>query len=83
MGDVLNIMYIINKDFYQRSFEVFNPRNTQYISRNDGQFNNEVNRQRDTLINANTLISLGRHVYSSEDLQVIRLIKDMYDIKKK
>lgn len=80
-GDVLNILYIINQAFFQRSFEVFNPRNTQYISRNDGQFNNLVNRQRDTLINANTMIDLGRGVYTQEDLNVIKKIKSMYSIE--
>lgn len=74
-GDVLNLLYIINRAFYERAYEIFNPRNAFYISRNDGLFNNLVNHQKDTLINANTLIELGRHVYTAEDLANIQRIK--------
>ena len=66
-GDVMNVLYIINRAFYERAREVFNPRNSFYVSRDDGLFNNDVNHQKDTLINANTLISLGQSMYSSED----------------
>lgn len=75
MGDVLNLLYIINKDFFQRSYEVFNPRNNQYISHNDGMFNNAVNQQRDTLINANTLVDLGRRNYTPEEYQAIMNVR--------
>lgn len=68
-------MYIINRDFLQRAIEIFNPRNAFYISRNDGLFNNLVNHQKDTLINANTFVELGRGVYSKEDLDNINKIK--------
>lgn len=74
-GDVLNIFYIINKAFFQRAFMIFNPRNAMYISRNDGKFNNDVNHQRDTIINANTMIRLSRNRYSEEQLEKIRRIK--------
>ena len=74
-GDVLNIMYIINKAFYERAKEIFNPRNAFYINRNDGLFNNAVNHQKDTLINANTLVDLGRDNYSDEDIANIERIK--------
>lgn len=63
----MNVLYIINRAFYERAREVFNPRNSFYVSRDDGLFNNDVNHQKDTLINANTLISLGQSMYSSED----------------
>lgn len=66
-GDVMNVLYIINRAFYERAREVFNPRNSFYVSRDDGLFNNDVNHQKDTLINANTLISLGQFMYSPED----------------
>lgn len=66
-GDVMNVLYIINRAFYERAREVFNPRNSFYVSRDDGLFNNDVNHQKDTLINANTLISLGQSMYSPED----------------
>lgn len=47
-----------------------------YISRNDGQFNNDVNHQKDTLINTNTFIDIGRGVYSEDEEQMIeQLVK--------
>ena len=68
-------MYIINRDLLQRAIEIFNPRNAFYISRNDGLFNNLVNHQKDTLINANTFVELGRGVYSKDDIDNINKIK--------
>ena len=68
-------MYIINRDFLQRAIEIFNPRNAFYISRNDGLFNNLVNHQKDTLINANIFVELGRGVYSKDDIDNINKIK--------
>ena len=64
-------MLIINDAFYQRTFEVFNPRNSAYISKNDGMFNNQVNHQRDTIINTQTLIKLSRKNYSKENIDRI------------
>lgn len=47
-----------------------------YISRDDGYFNNDISMQRDTLINANTLVRLGRESYSQEDIDNMeRLLK--------
>jgi glutamate 5-kinase len=46
-----------------------------YISKIDGKFNRNVMVQRDTIINSNTLIRLGRDNYSQEDLQKIEKIK--------
>lgn len=73
-GDVLNILLIINETFFKFAHEIFNPRNAFYISRNDGNFNSSVCMQRDTLINANTLVRLGRNSYSPEDLARIRAV---------
>ena len=73
-GDVMNVMYIINRAFYERAREVFNPRNAFYISRNDGLFNNSVNHQKDTLINANTLVELGHSSYTQEDEEHIKMV---------
>lgn len=67
-------MLIINDAFYQRTFEVFNPRNGMYISKNDGMFNNAVNHQRDTIINTQTLVKLSRKNYSKENLERIYAI---------
>ena len=75
-GDVLNIFIIINRAFYERCNIVFNPRNAMYISRVDGKMNADVLVQRDTLINANTLLHLGRHNYTKEDFDKISMIKE-------
>ena len=73
-GDVLNVLYIINDAFYERTHDVFNPRNAAYISKNDGMFNNAVNHQRDTIINTQTLLKLSRKNYSNENLAKILAI---------
>lgn len=70
-GDVLNIMLIINREFFIRANEIFNPRNSMYISRNDGKFNDQVNHKKDTIINGNTLLHLGDHIYTEEDRNMI------------
>lgn len=75
-GDVLNIFIIINKTFFERCNIVFNPRNAMYISRIDGKLNPDVLPQRDTLINTNTLLWLGRKNYTEEDMKKIQRLKD-------
>jgi hypothetical protein len=50
---------------------IFNPRNAMYISRIDGKLNSDLLVQRDTLINANTFIHLGRDNYTAEQIQKI------------
>lgn len=74
-GDVLNVMYIINKSFFEAAYRVLNPRNAMYISRNDGKLSTAVLHNKDTLINANSLIRLARPNYSQEQLERIRLAK--------
>ena len=66
--DVLNILLPINQTFIKLAWEKFNPRNSMYISRNDGYFNPAVSMQRDTLINANTLARCGRDSYTQEEI---------------
>ena len=78
-GDVLNCLYIINRAFYERANQIFNPRNVFYISRNDGLFNNDVNHQKDTLVNATMLVSLGQKNYDQADLDNIRRIKQKWN----
>ena len=39
-----------------------------YISRNDGSFDNRLNHQRDVIINTNTFVSLGRKLYTADEL---------------
>ena len=75
-GDTLNIFHIINDSFFQRAYEVFNPRNGMYISRNNGMLNTEVLVQRDTLVNANTLNHLSINKYTEEEMAHIARIKE-------
>lgn len=72
-GDCLNILYLINQEYITRCEETFNPRNSMYISKNNGMFNSEVNHSRDTLIAANTFVNLARDSYSEEELAAIKL----------
>ena len=75
-GDVLNILLIINQAFFERCYQIFNPRNAMYISRIDGKLNSDLLVQRDTLINANTFLYLGRDNYSEAQLQKIKEVKE-------
>lgn len=74
-GDVLNIFHILNHTFFIRTNQIFNPRNAMYISRIDGKLNPDLLVQRDTLINANTLLYLGRDNYDQSDKDKIAMIK--------
>ena len=76
-GDTLNILLIINKEFERAASYVFNPRNSLYISKNDGMFNNEYNHKRDTIINMNTLVRLSRDRYTLEQMNNIRIAKQL------
>lgn len=77
MGDTLNILWVINKDFARAASLAFNPRNAFHISKNDGFFDNTYNQQRDTIINANTFIQLGRDKYTPQELEAIRAAQAM------
>ena len=46
-----------------------------YISKINGKMNNDVMVQRDTIINTNTLLRLGRDNYNDETLSKIEKIK--------
>lgn len=74
-GDVLNILHIINQAFFERCNAIFNPRNAMYISRIDGRLNTDLLVQRDTLINTNTFLHLGRKNYNQDQLDKIAAIK--------
>lgn len=76
-GDILNILYIINKEFLEMANLVLNPRNAMYISKNDGYLNMGVLPMRDTLVNANTMIYLSRDKYSQEQLDQIARVRAM------
>ena len=71
-GDTLNILLVINKDFARAASLAFNPRNAMHISKNDGLFDNSYNHQRDTIINMNTFVQLGRRNYNKEDIDAIK-----------
>ena len=74
-GDALNIMFLINKNLIEACEKVFNPRNTMYISKNDGRFDNRLNHGKDTIVNLNTLIRLGRDSYSNDELEQIKALQ--------
>jgi DNA-directed RNA polymerase beta' subunit len=76
-GDTLNIMYLIDKDFIHQCEKTFNPRNTMYLSINDGRFDNRLNHSKDTIINMNTLRKLSFNSYTSEELENIRRLKEI------
>ena len=76
VSDVLNILLIVNKAFFERAYVVFNPRNAFYISKIDGKLNNDVMVQRDTVINANTFMYLGRDNYNEERMDKIKKIQE-------
>ncbi len=45
------------------------------ISRNDGKFNSAVNHFKDTYVNLNSLIYVGRDAYSEAELDNIRKLQ--------
>lgn len=71
-GDVLNVYYIINEAFFIRSFQVLNPRNSMYISNNDGKLNSDLIPGKDTLINGTCMMRMGRKIYTPEDMAKIK-----------
>ena len=68
-------MHIVSDAFFERTNEVFNPRNAMYISRNDGMLNGTVLPQKDTLVNANTLNDLSLKKYTDAEMDHIKQIK--------
>lgn len=71
-------MHILNDAFFERTNEVFNPRNAMYISRNNGMLNNEVLPQKDTLVNINTLNDMTLKKYSDSEMNHIRQMKERF-----
>ena len=47
-----------------------------YISKINGKLNSDMIVQRDTIINSNTFLWLGRHNYNQDNLNKIRKIKE-------
>lgn len=77
-GDVLNVFRIISKSFFKYAFKVFNPRNSMYISMNDGMVSSSILPYKDIMINAVTLQGLYREHYSQEQINKIQYIMDKY-----
>lgn len=73
-GDVLNVLWNINEDFTRLANQIFNPRNSLFISHNDGNFDPGFMHNKDTIINLNTLMRLGRSAYSPENVRAIQQI---------
>lgn len=73
-GDVLNVAWIINTAFAELANEIYNPRNSLFIDRNDGNFNISFIHNKDTIINYNTLMRLGRSAYSPENIKLINKV---------
>ena len=76
-GDVLNVNEIINQDAFNAFYRTLNPANNMMVSKNDGKFNNSVNHYRDTILNADNLIRVGRSAYTPDDIQRIEMLKAM------
>lgn len=75
-GDVLNILYLVNRTFIREAVKLFNPRNNM-ISRNDGKLDYGVIHNKDTMINLNSLLYLSRNNYTEEQINQIIRIKNM------
>jgi len=75
-GDTLNVLHIINEDFYRAANEIFNPRNSMYISRGDGMLNSGVLPKKDSLVNVNTLNYMSLNKYTDKELNHIKKIKE-------
>lgn len=75
-GDCMNILLLLNKEFIAACEEVFNPANALMISRNDGLFSNDVNHFKDTIVNLNSFLHMGRDAYSEEEIEYIKSIRN-------
>lgn len=71
----VNILLIINEEFRKAAEATLNPANAMIISKNDGMFNQAYNHQRDTIINANTVVRLSRDYYTHEQIARIRQLQ--------
>ena len=74
----MNIVYVPNYNFVENALEIFNPRNSMMISRNTGEVNIKTLPIKDTIVNANTLINLGRKYYSNNESNAIESLLNKY-----
>lgn len=71
-GDVLNILWIINKSFLKDAERVFNPRNAMMVDRNDGYMASDMCHSRDTMLNVNNISLLAKDAYTPEEVQNLK-----------
>lgn len=76
-GDALSIIRLINKELIERCEERLSPRNSGFISPNDGLFNNNMNYQRDFIITACAMISISRDKYTASQKAKIKQLQSM------
>lgn len=69
---------LLNQQFDKACEAVYSPRNAFCISRNDGLFNNDVNIFKDTVINLESFIHMGRGKYTQSQLDKIHMLKAKY-----
>lgn len=79
-GDTLSILWIINKAVEEAAEEVYSPRYSMYISRNDGMYNNDINHQKDIIIAGCGLIGLSRKYYTEDEIALIYKAQNMDDV---
>lgn len=73
-GDVLNCLWIINKEFLHNAERVFNPRNAMFINRNDGYMQADMCHSRDTMLNLNNIVSLSQDSYTQAEIDKLKSI---------
>ena len=78
-GDTLNIVYVPNYNFVENALEIFDPRNSMMISRNTGEVNIRTLPIKDTIVNANNLLNLGRKWYNDQEKASIEMILKKYN----
>lgn len=79
-GDVLNILRILSRGFYEEAYKVFNPRNAMYISRNNGYMSEALLPYKDVLINANAMLDYTRKCMTPEEIQNNMTFMDKYNL---
>ena len=76
-GDVMNCLWIINKQFLKEAEKVFNPRNAMFIDRDNGYVASEMCHSRETILNANNMIRLAIDSYTPEEIATLERIKEV------
>ena len=72
------MLLLFNKQFAEACEERYSPNYAFCISRNDGLMNSNINLFKDTVINLNAFLDLGRDSYSPEQLAKIKNIQEKY-----